>query len=137
MTRFLKLDRQDPYLLFASTIEVSRLSMSNAYFAAFDAYERCSKLLQRYDWSSVDTDDVFEELGLYDSRAARRPTVSQETRPRIYADAQAEDLQAEYIAGVLLLFADDTLQRFAKGVTGGAPGLGVGYGKEFGTHRGK
>lgn len=36
-----------------------------------------------------------------------------------------------------MLFADDTLQRFAKGVIGTAPGLGSGYGPEFGTHHGK
>jgi hypothetical protein len=111
--------------------------MSNAYDAAFDAYQRCTELLQEHEWSQIDTDDVFEQLGLYDSGATRWPTPSQEELQRMYAEAQAEDLQADYLAGVLLLFADDTLQRFAKGVIGTAPGLGSGYDPEFGTRRGK
>ena len=136
VTRFIKLERQDPYRLFASSLDAARLGMSNAYYAAFESYVRCSDLLKEHEWSQIDTDDLFEQLGLYDSRL-RRPTASQEELQRMYADAQAEDLQADYLAGILLLFADDTLQRFAKGVLGVAPGLGPGYGAEFGTHRGK
>lgn len=85
MTRFLKLDRQDPYRLFVSAIEVSRLAISNAYYAAFDAYQRCTELLREHEWSQIDTDDIFEQLGLYDSGAARRPTASQEELQRMYA----------------------------------------------------
>jgi hypothetical protein len=67
----------------------------------------------------------------------RRPTASQAELERIYAEAQAEDLQADYQVSIVLLFADDALQRFAKGVSGKAPGLNASYGPEYGTHRGK
>lgn len=137
MPRFLKLETLDPYELFASTMSTSRFAMRNAYSAAFEAHLRCSDLLRQHTWSQVDTDDVFEQIGLYDSGLPRRQVPSRTELDRMYAQAYAEDLQADYLAGVLLLFADDALQRFAKGVLGVAPGLGDGFGPQYGDHRGK
>lgn len=137
MPRFLKLDTLDPYELFASTMRTSRFAMRNTYAAAFDAHLRCSDLLRKHQWSQIDTDNVFEQIGLYDSGLPRRPGPSRAELDRMYAQAYAEDLQADHLAGVLLLFADDALQRFAKGVLGVAPGPSNGFGPQYGDHRGK
>jgi hypothetical protein len=137
MPRFLKLETLDPYELFASTMSTSRFAMRNAYAAAFEAHSRCSELLREHHWSQIETDDIFEQMGLYDSGLPKRPVPPRAELDRMYAQAYAEDLQADYLAGVLLLFADDALQRFAKGVLGTAPGLGDGFGLQYGDHRGK
>jgi hypothetical protein len=113
--------------------------MKAAYDAAFAAHKRCTDLLTEHHWSQIDSDDVFEQFGLTSSGSGlrrRRPTATEEDLERIYSEAQAEDLQADYQASIVLLFADDALQRFAKGVLGNAPGLTPGYGSEYGTHRG-
>lgn len=141
MTRFVNPYRQDSYRVLASTLSVSRLAMKAAYDAAYVAYVRCTDLLHEHMWSQVDTENVFEQLGLTLDESAltpRRPTKTHVELQEMYAESYAQDLQADYQAGMVLLFADDGLQRFAKGLLESAPGLGPsGYGRESGTHRGK
>jgi hypothetical protein len=140
VSRFVKLEQLDPYRLFGSVVKRSRRGMKAAYDAAFTAYGRCNRLLDEHHWSRIDSDDAFfvqlgsthREWGL----RPRRTRPSAEKLERIYAEAQAEDLQADYQASIVLLFADDALQRSARGVLGKAPGLEPGYGPEYGTHMG-
>ena len=141
MTRFVNPYRENPYCVLGATLRSSRPAMKTAYNAAYRAYMRCTELLHEHMWSQIDTEHVFERLAATNgglNSQPRRPTKSDVELKRMYAEAYAQDLQADYQAGIVLLFADDTLQRFAKGLLGSAPGLGPsGYGREYGTHRGK
>jgi len=141
MSRFVKLDRLDPYRLFGSSLRRSRLGMRAAFDAAFASFKRCNDLLDAYHWGREELDnsrDVFEMLGVTNAASAQNASPSTlADLERIYADAQAEDLQADYQASIVLLFADDALYRFAKGALGRAPAFGAGYGHDYGTHRGK
>lgn len=137
MSRFLKLEKLDPYRLLGSVLRRSRSGMQTAFDAAFESHARCTELLEEYRWSRMSTNAIFNQFG-YEREGARtrRPSIDEATLERTYAEAQSEDLQADYQASIVVLFADDALQRFAKGVVGNAPGLDPGYGKECGTHRG-
>jgi hypothetical protein len=117
MSRFLKLDRLDPYRLFGSVLRRSRLGMKAAFDEAFAAHARCSELLKRHQWLSFDESrDVF--AAFRHSRNGRKPTATPGDLEQMYPDAQAEDLQADYQASIVVLFADDALQHFAKGLFG-------------------
>jgi hypothetical protein len=105
--------------------------MKGAYDGAFAAHHRCTELLREHQWASYDeTLDPFSGAAQFTGATPRqRPSRAQ--LDRMYVDAQAEDLQADYQASIVILFADDTLQRFAKGVLGKAPGLEPGYGPAY------
>lgn len=88
--------------------------MEAAYLAAFAAHERCSVLMNEavfMDFASVPT---LHDFGLmtvsrdYGARAKRR----EELQPA----AEAEDVQADLQAGLVLLTTDDALQRFARAI---------------------
>ena len=50
----------------------------------------------------------------------------------IFAEAQAEDLLADQQASILVLWADDALRRFARGILNKAPTFNKGYGMKYG-----
>lgn len=129
MSRFLKLERPDPYRLFGAMVRRSRLGMKAAFDEAFAAYTRCEDLLNEHQWLSFD--DRKDVFGALHSRNASRSAVTRADLDQMYLDAQAEDLQADYQASIVILFADDTLQRLAKGLLGKAPGLHPGYGGAY------
>lgn len=88
-----------------------------------------SNLLE-HQWLSFDErKDIFGAL--HAPRNPSRPTVTRADLDQMYLDAQAEDLQADYQASIVILFADDALQRLAKGLLDKAPGLHPGYGRAY------
>lgn len=130
MSRFLKLERLDPYRLFGAVVRRSRLGMKAAFDEAFAAHTRCTDLLKEHQWLSFDErKDVFGAL--HSSRNLSQPALTRADLDQMYLDAQAEDLQADYQASIVILFADDALQHLAKGLLGKAPGLHPGYGGAY------
>lgn len=133
MSLFLKLERLDPYALFATVLRRSRLSMEAAYQASFDAYLRSVALLEEHRYASWHHDEAFNFVGLISGAApAARPAVSRAALDAQWLEAIAEDFQCDQQAAPVILFADDTLQRFAKGVFGKALGLAPGFGPAYG-----
>lgn len=129
---FVNPDSLDPYVLFSTVLRRSRLGMQTAYDASFAAYLRCAQLLEDHRFGSAPR---FGPLGLRvfadapDETSAPTPA----ELDAMWADALAEDFQADHQAAPVLLTADDALQRFAKGVLGCAPGLFPGFGSCFGS----
>lgn len=136
MSLFANFDSLDPYAMFAAAIKRSRLAMREAFRVAFKAYVGAVALVDRHMYETMRHDDgTFELMGLEYVKAT--PRMSPGALERLHARAVALDRQADYQAAPVLLFADDALQRFAKGVLGKAPGLTEpGYGPEYGTHMG-
>ncbi len=132
MSRFVKLERLDPYTLFGSVLRRSRLAMKAAYDEAFAAHHRCTELFREHQWASFD--DARGPFSVASQIAGALPQQrrSKEELDQMFVDAQAEDLQADYQASIVVLFADDTFQRFAGGVLGKGPGLNPGYGPTYG-----
>jgi hypothetical protein len=130
LARFVKLERLDPYRLFGSVLRRSRLAMAAAYDGAFDAHHRCTELVREHQLAKFDDQSSPFNAGFTNVPPPQRR--SQEELDQMYLDAQAEDLQADYQASVVVMFADDTLQRFASGVLGKGPGLDPGFGPRYG-----
>ena len=89
--------------------------MKTAYFEAFSARDRCSELLQAYRFVGFDEESDLFISGMTAGETSRK-RLSRSELDQIYLNAQAEDLQADYQASLVVLFADDSLQRFASGV---------------------
>ncbi len=137
MSQFLKLDRLDPFDAFATVIQRSRLAMTAAYDAAFAAHERCRKALEDHRWGSASRVGPFGFPVFDDERASDAGAMDDDDLRRLWLDALAEDFQCDQQAAPVILVADDTLQRFAKGVLGKAPGLSQGFGPTYGGSGGE
>lgn len=137
MSLFVNFDDLDPYTLFAAAVRRTRLAMCNAFDAAFKAYNDACSLLERHAYENIhDEHGVYELMGLEHVR--KTPRMNPEALKQLHAQAVAEDRQADYQAAPVLLFADDALQRFAKGLLGRAPSVSApGYGPEYRTNAGK
>ena len=123
MTRFVKLDTLDPYVLFATVVNHSRNGLTVAFDKAFTAYGHCTSLLHEWQWG---------QAAFGAGRSAHYPReLTPEELGKLYVDAIAEDIAADLHAAVIVLFADDVLQRFAKGLLGSAPGLVPGFGPTY------
>ncbi len=96
MSRFVKLERLDPYTLFGSVLRRSRLAMKAAYDEAFSAHHRCTELLREHQWASFDEMHNPFERPLRITNEIPERQRSREDLDRMYSDAQAEDLQADY-----------------------------------------
>jgi hypothetical protein len=104
MSRFLKLERLDPYRLLAVFLGRARLGLVAAYDAAFAAAHRSSMLSREMDYL------IFR---------AHEENVSHDVEiDELSFAAQAEDLQSDLHASTVVLAADDAIRRFAAGVLG-------------------
>lgn len=132
MSTFLKLDESDPYETFAVVMRRSQLSMRSAYNAAFAAHIRCADLLKSHRWGSFSMSDPlgFPVFGLGDS--APPEPLSRAELDGMWLEALAEDFQADMQAAPVILTADDSLRRFARGVLGKPPALEDGFGPTYG-----
>ena len=137
MSQFLKLDHLDPFESFAAVVGRSRLAMSAAYEAAFAAHERCRKALEDHRWGSAARIGAFGFPVFANERSSAAAAVGDEDLRRLWLDALAEDFQSDQQAAPVILVADHTLQRFAKGVLGKAPGVASGFGPTYGGYRGE
>ena len=117
MSRFLNLHRPDPYRLFEAVLRRSRLGIRAAYDAAFAADLRCKELMQEERFLGARGQPFGFPLFGGDVDAGRfiTPEVV-ERRAALWAEAQAEDLQTDFQASVVVLWADDTLRRFERSV---------------------
>lgn len=137
MARFLQLERLDPYHGFAALLSRHRLGMATAYGLAFDAHLRSAELEKRHLWSVM---PHWEPVGIpefdvllgSDERSAQEDADLDEIWPL----ADAEDLQADMQAGLVIVTADELLQRFAKLLLRKRPGLEPGFGPTYGGFNG-
>jgi len=135
MSRFLNLHPPDPYRLFGAVLRRSRLGLTTAYDAAFEADRRCKELMLEHKWLSARGKPVGFPLFGGDADAARFPTAEQIERcDALWAEAEAEDLQTDFQASIVLLWADDTLRRFERGVLERPPSFARGYGPTYGEN---
>ena len=137
LSQFLKLDYLDPFDAFATVIKRSRLAMTTAYNMAFAAHERCRKALEDHRWGSAARVGAFGFPVFADERSSAAGALGDEDLRRLWLDALAEDFQSDQQAAPVILVAADTLQRFAKGVLGKAPGVGSGFGPAYGGYGGE
>lgn len=136
LSRFLRLDKLDPYQALGAVLRRSRLSMERAFQASFAAHLRCGELLQEHIWGSARRADSFGFPIFGGERAARESSVDARRLDELWLDAIAEDFQSDQQAAPVILTADDALQTFAKGVLGKAPSLEPGYGPTYGPEYG-
>ena len=112
MSLFLKIYDLDPYQSFIATLRRSRLGMRAAFSAAFAAHARCVDLMQQERWLTARSSPL--PFPVFAGNIVAVPTgpkvVAQ--REELRAEAQAQDLQTDMQASVLLLSVDDMLQRF-------------------------
>jgi hypothetical protein len=137
MSRYLKLGNSDPYQLFCAVLTRSRRGMQEAHRAAFEADARCSEL-QREErflgFSQSSYGFPFPVYGGDPKEKGEHQSLDEivARRDEIWIEAQAEDLFADQQASILILWADDTLRRFARGVLKTSPTFKKGYGHTYG-----
>lgn len=138
MSRFVMIDKPDPYRFFGAVLRRSRLGMHDAFHAAFAADARCRELMDQDRFLGASAlgplgFPVFSGIaGLDEKREPVDYGAIAERRDALRAEAQAEDLAADQQATIVVLWADDTIRRFARGVLGKAANLVEGYGPRFG-----
>ncbi|MBD5654754.1 MAG: hypothetical protein IAI50_06185 [Candidatus Eremiobacteraeota bacterium] len=134
----MKFRHSDPYQLFGAILHRSRLGLQEAHRAAFKADSRCSELQREeqflgFEQSSYGPDLPFLRGDAHFAGTERRSLEEiVARRDEIWAEAQAEDLFADQQASILVLWADDALRRFARGVLKRAPSFDKGYGVTYG-----
>lgn len=139
MSRFLKLGNSDPYQLFVAVLRRSRHGMQEAHRAAFEADARCSELQREERFLAFSQASYGFPFPVFRGDISGEQAGEQQSleeivarRDDIWVDAQAEDLFSDQQASVLILWADDTLRRFARGVLKKSPGLKSGFGHSYG-----
>lgn len=125
---FIKLDTLDPIELFAAQIRRSRLAVKVAYNEAFAAWDRRGELLRKRPLSSAY--DGLEAPWL-DGYGSRSP-LSKVDLDRMLDEAVAENVQADMQASLVVLVADDALQRLIRGLLKDER-RGEGYGPDYGA----
>ncbi len=91
--------------------------MQTAYDSAFAGYLRCHELLHEERWANFRHDPSDWLLSLAEGED-KIPDEPSEPMMDFHYEAQVEDTLADHFASVVLLFADDALQCFARGVLG-------------------
>jgi hypothetical protein len=116
MSRFLNMSRQDDFEQFAATIRRLREPMKRAYLAAVDASNLSNELLDEsmYRSAMAHEGNVFD-LFMERPRSAN-PTDDARLARELHLAAEVEDMQADWQASAVVLFADDTLRRFKRRV---------------------
>jgi hypothetical protein len=123
--------RPDPYKLFGAQFRRSRLAMETAYDDAFAAWDRRCELMKEHDWSS---DYGGMEVPWSDAYGGQPPALPRADLDRMWDEALAENVLADCQASIVLLVADDAMQRFARGVLGenrDPAGYGPAYGAPY------
>ena len=131
MSGFVRLDGPDPYELFGAQFRRSRFALQTAYDEAFAAWDRRHELLREHELSSG---YGGAEIPWLSAVGAETRTLPKATLDRMWDDALAENVQADSQASIVLLVADDALQRFVRGVLGSerrAEGYGPAYGAPY------
>lgn len=128
MSRFVRLEVHDPYVTFVTTLRRLRPAIERAFYAAFEASDASNEAMREYQWSQFD-DSYAEEVVGGMMPVITRSAVDPEV---LYATSIAEDSHCDMQATIVVLFADDLLQRFAHRVFGKKIGID-GYGP---LHRG-
>ncbi|MGA3036657.1 MAG: hypothetical protein ABSE64_04150 [Vulcanimicrobiaceae bacterium] len=116
MSSFVKLEWLDPYREFASRLRLSRRAMTRSYDEAFRAFEHCHELLKEERWSEYSGAPL--DWFLAEATGEHRELVQPEEIPDYHYEAQVENVLADHQASSVILFADDTLQTFARGLLG-------------------
>ncbi len=130
MSRFVRLEIHDPFVTLATTLRRLRPAIERAYYAAFAASDAANAALKEYQWATFDDSMVHDLIGEMLPRM-ERSDVDPEV---LYAGAIAEDSHCDMQSTIVVLFADDLLQRFASKVLGKKIGL-HGYGPLYrGVH---
>lgn len=119
MSSFVRLDWLDPYQLLASKIKLSRHAMRTSYDSAFTAFRRCHELLKEELWTEFPGSPLDWFMAMTTGEP-EIPTVPREQIRDYHYEAQVEDSLADHQSSIVLLFADDALQNFARGVLGKA-----------------
>jgi hypothetical protein len=124
-----KLEWLDPYRLFASRVWISRHAIKIAYDEAFAAFQRCHALLKEELWAEFPggTSDWFHAM----ANAENQPEPARDRINDLHYTAEVENNLADWQAAIVLMFADETLQRFARGVLGRSHRAFDGYGPQY------
>lgn len=126
MGSFVNLNWLDPYELLAYKLRLSRHAMTVAFDHAVEAYLRCHEILDEVRAQSM-KDGTPDWLSDFDYAEDNEPPYN--ARVRQY-EAQVQDNLADWQASVVLLFADDALQTFARAILPQFDSLD-GYGPEY------
>jgi hypothetical protein len=137
MSRYLKMGNLDPHQLFCAVLIRSRRGMQEAHRAAFEADARCSELQREERFLGFAQSSYGFPIPVFGGDVTGSETGQSleeivARRDRIWIEAQAEDLFADQQASILILWADDTLRRFARGVLTMPPTFKKGYGRTYG-----
>lgn len=129
MASFVKMEWLDPYELLASRLRLSRRPMTLAFDEAFRAYTLCHEILREARWAQFDgsVPELYWQA-VSGERDFAQPDYDFERRQY---EAQVEDNLSDWQASLVLLFADDALQDFARGVLGKSHNTLDGYGPAY------
>ncbi len=101
--------------------------MERAYLEAWRASDASNSLLKQAMWAQY---DFGEDVDPFYATVTGVKVVSDPDYPKLlYANAEAEDVQADQQASLLILMADDALQRYSRELLGKS-GLYPGYGPD-------
>jgi hypothetical protein len=121
-------------------LEFSREAIRDSYARAFEVYNESIELEETRDWERARLDaslDQFQaQLTGFDGDAFDQPLLSEEEIGSLLLRAVAKDYHADYLSGIVILFADNLIQRLGKNLLGSAPNLDRGFGYDYGDHRG-
>lgn len=135
MSRFVNLHRPDPHRLFGAVLRRSQLGIRAGYDAAFAADVRCKELMEEERFLGARGQPFGFPVFGGDADTSRFPTADIiERRAALWAEAQAEDLQTDFRASIVVLWADDMLRRFERDVLKREPSLATGFGPVYGEN---
>jgi hypothetical protein len=116
MSRFLNMNQHDEYEQFATTVRRLREPMKRAYLAAVEASNLCNEMLHESMYRSAMAQE-FNVLDMFVERPrSAYPAKDMQTARELHVGAEVEDMQADWQATVVVLFADDTLRRLKRRV---------------------
>jgi hypothetical protein len=127
--RFLNFGQYDPSEQFAVTLKRSRPAIERAYLAAVEASDRCNALLDESMHRRLNTDGALADLGLVP--ATQDIAAEVQLADQLHLEAEVEDMQTDWQASVVVLFADDVLRRFTRRVLETRTALEPGYGPTY------
>ena len=110
MSAFVRPEKLPPIDLFAATLRTHRPSLSELFHSAFEAARLRNPAMEQQLFLRV------------------REQSTQEVKD-LHAEAYAQDVRADQLAALVLLVADDAMQRLGRAVLGQAPGVTRGFGK--------
>jgi hypothetical protein len=116
MPRFLNLNQLEDYDQLAHALRRARSPMERAYLASVEASNLCNDMLDESMYRSAMAQE-YDALDMFMERPrSADPAKDMQKARELHVAADGEDMQADWQASVVVLFADDVLRRYKRRV---------------------